>query len=152
MNESNSLVAALTAHLALCQQALGLAQEENAAVADRLAPQAAQGNATKKQLISNLGHSLDRLRKARCDRQSAGQMSTSPDATAGALIRANQDLMLRVLVLSRETERLFLERGWFAPRDLPSAQSRRPNFVANLYRRHAPGTDSTRTRQRGLDG
>jgi hypothetical protein len=54
------------------------------------------------------------------------------------LIRANQDVMLRVLVLSRESERLFLERGLFAPRALPAAQTRRPHFVADLYRRCSP--------------
>ena len=53
----------------------------------------------------------------------------------GMLLRQNQDLIMKVIVLDRENEQCLLRRGLVPARELPPANRQRPHFVADLYRR-----------------
>ncbi len=53
-----------------------------------------------------------------------------------ALLRSNQALVMKIIVLDRENEQALLRRGLVPPRHLPPAQRQRPHFVADLYRRN----------------
>jgi hypothetical protein len=53
------------------------------------------------------------------------------------LLREVQNLLPRLLMLDRENQQEMLRRGVIPATQLPPAASQRPNFVANLYRRHA---------------
>jgi hypothetical protein len=53
----------------------------------------------------------------------------------GMLLRQNQDLTMKIIVLDRENEQSLLRRGLVPPRELPSVNRQRPHFVAELYRR-----------------
>jgi hypothetical protein len=64
----------------------------------------------------------------------------SPDERArhpeiGMLLRQNQDLTMKIIVLDRENEQSLLRRGLVPARELPSVNRQRPHFVAELYRR-----------------
>ena len=54
-----------------------------------------------------------------------------------ALLRQNQDLIMKIIVLDRENEQALLRRGLVPPKHLPPAERQRPHFVANLYRRQS---------------
>ena len=129
-----ALVEDLNSHLALCRQALDLAERENAALRDQMPLAAAESNHAKRLLADKLGQSLDRLRRSRLIRQNC---SLEEKRRIADIVRANQDLMLRAVILSRENERLLLEKGLFSPREMPSPNHQRPHFVAELYRRHS---------------
>ena len=51
------------------------------------------------------------------------------------LLRQNQDLTMKIIVLDRENEQHLLRRGLVPARELPSVNRQRPHFVADLYRR-----------------
>jgi hypothetical protein len=53
-----------------------------------------------------------------------------------ALMRACQDLIMKVIVLDRENEQTLLRRGLLPASRLPAAQEQQPHYVAQLYRRH----------------
>jgi hypothetical protein len=53
------------------------------------------------------------------------------------LFRDIQSLLPRLLLLDRENQQEMLRRGLIPAAQLPPAASQRPNFVANLYQRHA---------------
>jgi hypothetical protein len=53
----------------------------------------------------------------------------------GMLLRQNQDLTMKIILLDRENEQSLLRRGLVPPRELPSVNRQRPHFVAELYRR-----------------
>jgi hypothetical protein len=52
----------------------------------------------------------------------------------GTLIRQNQDVTMKIMLLDRENEQLLLRKGLVPPQHMPPAQRQRPNFVAQLYR------------------
>jgi hypothetical protein len=59
------------------------------------------------------------------------------DAESAPLLRQNQDLILKILLLDRENEQARLRRGLLPAAHLPSVHQQRPHFVAELYRRQA---------------
>jgi hypothetical protein len=86
-------------------------------------------------LLPRLNQSLDTLRRHRVDWQ-----KFSPDERArypeiGTLLRQNQDLTMKIILLDRENEQSLLRRGLVPARELPSVNRQRPHFVANLYRK-----------------
>jgi hypothetical protein len=53
------------------------------------------------------------------------------------LFQEIQNLLPRILMLDRENQQEMLRRGVLPPSQLPPVQAQQPNFVGNLYRRHA---------------
>ena len=53
------------------------------------------------------------------------------------LLRQNQDLTMKIILIDRENEQSLLRRGLVPPRELPSVNRQRPHFVADLYRRQS---------------
>src|SRR5690242_12123486 len=136
MKPNQGLMNDLTAHLARCQEALQAAEKENACLRAGSPVRSRQTNESRRQLLARLSQSLDRLRKVRADWHQLPVELRQHDHTTGRLLRANQDLLQRAIVLSRDTERLCLEHGLFAAGDLPPANAQRPHFVRDLYSRN----------------
>ncbi len=89
----------------------------------------------KKNLLPRLNQSLDALRRHRIQWQRLSMDERARHPGIGMLLRQNQDLIMKIILLDRENEQSLLRRGLVPPRDLPSANRQRPNFVAALYRR-----------------
>ncbi len=53
------------------------------------------------------------------------------------MLRQNQDLIMKIIVLDRENEQGLLRSGLLPDCQLPSANRQRPRFVADLYRRNS---------------
>jgi hypothetical protein len=135
---NGNLAQDLQAHLQLCQDILALAQRENRSLRASDQPSQFESYQTRKQLLPKLQHSADRLRRHRAVRQDTSPDHPTHPPEVAALIRQNQDLIMKILVLDRENQQWLLRRGLVPPRHLPPASSQRPHFVADLYRRNRP--------------
>src|SRR5882757_7459687 len=125
----------LTRHLALCQEVLNVVEREGQALRRSDNPSLFDFFQVKKNLLPRLNQSLDTLRKHRVKWQKFSLDERAQFPEIGMLLRQNQDLIMKVILLDRENEQSLLRRGMVPPRELPSANRQRPHFVAELYRR-----------------
>lgn len=128
-----SLTADLQSHLALCQEVFDLVLRESEALreTDAFAGQAfaQQRNA----LLPRLTKSLDSLRRTRETWQQLDPATRARQTEAEILMRRNQDLIMKIIVLDRENEQALLRQGLLSPGQLPSANCQRPHVVAAQY-------------------
>jgi hypothetical protein len=126
----------LQSHLAVCREFLALFTEENQTLR-RPQPWTPDAfSAERKRLLRRLELVLMKLRSFRPwwermpanERESCGEIKT--------LFRDIQNLLPRLLLLDRENQQEMLRRGLIPATQLPPVASQRPNFVADLYRRH----------------
>ncbi len=129
----------LRGHYGLCQDILVLVEQENRILRgtedvdlQKLAPQ-------KKNLLLKLNLSLDRLRQVRTRWQQLTPSEKIEYAEVGGLIRQNQDLILRILMLDRENEQHLLRRGMLPATQLPPVQRQNTQMATALYRKQSSG-------------
>ena len=138
MTDPAEVVSDLRSHLELARELLLLAERESHALRSlELGLSVFDFQQLRKNLLPRLDGSLVRLRSHRVawQRLSPAQRLQHPEVAA--LLRQNQDLVMKVLVLDRENDQLRLRRGLLPPGQLPPAAQHRPHFVADLYRRHS---------------
>jgi len=126
----------LRSFLDLGREFLALFTEENQALRRPPAwsPRVAQDQ--RNRLLPRLESGLIQLRSIRqsWERMPAGQREFCGEASE--LFRDIQNLLPRLLLLDRENQQEMLRRGLIPAAQLPPTAAQRPNFVANLYRRH----------------
>ncbi len=127
----------LRAHLALCEEVMGLTIRENQALSGQSTYQPFEFYQRRKNLMPRLEQSLMALRKWRNRWQQA-----APDERAGcsevkALFQSVQSLLMKVLLLDRENQQALLRHGLVPARHLPSSAVQQPHCVADAYRRHS---------------
>lgn len=135
MNSLNSMATDLRGHLALCEEILALVEKESHTLhhtQDGLSFEAYQA---KKNLLPRLNQSLNQIRQHRATWQKLSPDERAQQPEVSGLLRQNQDLIMKIIVLDRENEQALLRQGLVPPRQLPSANRQRPHFVADLYRR-----------------
>jgi flagellar biosynthesis/type III secretory pathway chaperone len=135
MNAPQEIVQSLHEHLGVCQELLQATEQEGQALRRSDKPSLLEFYQRKKNLLPRFNQSLDGLRKHRVNwqRLSLDERGCWPEV--GVLLRKNQDLTMKIIVLDRENEQALLRRGLVPPRELPSVNRQRPHFVADLYRR-----------------
>ncbi|MBI5385971.1 MAG: hypothetical protein HZA90_14935 [Verrucomicrobia bacterium] len=135
-NDPDALLDQLREHHALCQEMLGIVSRENEALRGPDDFSAFPFHQQRKNLLASLDRSLNALRTHRVawQRLSLDERARYPEVSA--LIRSNQDLIMKIVVFDRENEQALLRRGLVPPRHLPPAARQRPHYVADLYRRH----------------
>jgi hypothetical protein len=123
-------------YLDLCREFLALFTEENHALRHPQPGAPESFDEERKRLLPRLESGLIQLRSLRqwWERMPAGQRESCGEIKA--LFRDIQNLLPRLLLLDRENQQEMLRRGLVPASKLPPAASQRPNFVANLYRRH----------------
>jgi len=127
----------LQEYLALCREFLTVFTEENQALR-RPQPWSPQDSSEQRKLL--LPRLESGLIKLRSFRQWWERMPTEQRESCGEiknLFRDIQNLLPRLLLLDRENQQEMLRRVVLPPPHLSPVASQRPNFVANLYRRHA---------------
>jgi hypothetical protein len=139
MMDPSAVALDLRAHLALGQEFLQLVERENQSLHS---PEGAGSSAfeffqLRKSLLPRLDQSVAQLKKHRTEWQRLSAADRQRHPEIAALLRANQDLIMKVLVLDRENEQARLRRGLVPPNHLPPAARQRPHYVADLYRRHS---------------
>jgi hypothetical protein len=135
--ETSGLAGELQGYLDLCREFLALFSDENQTLR-RPQPWSPMGfNEERKRLLPRLESGLIKLRSFRqwWERMPAGQRESCGEIKN--LFRDIQNLLPRLLLLDRENQQEMLRRGLIPAAQLPPAASQRPNFVANLYQRHA---------------
>jgi len=125
----------LRRHYALCQELLAIIEREGQALRRADQPPLFEFYQIKKNLLPRLNQSLDGLRKHRVNWQKFSLDERARHPEIGMLLRQNQDLTMKVILLDRENEQALLRRGLVPPRELPSVNRQRPHFVADLYKR-----------------
>jgi hypothetical protein len=126
----------LRSHLRLCQEILDVAQRESQLLRDPAQPSPFELYQARKQLLPRLNQSLEALRRHRGAWQKLGPEQKALQPEVAPLLRQNQDLIMKILVLDRENEQALLRRGLVPARHIPPAARQRPHFVADLYRRN----------------
>ena len=135
MNSLNVMVTDLQGHLSLCQEILNLVEKESYALHHSDAGPSFESYQTKKNLLPRLNQSLNQIRQHRATWQKLSPTDRAQFPEVPGLLRQNQDLIMKIIVLDRENEQALLRKGLVPPRQLPSANRQRPHFVADLYRR-----------------
>jgi flagellar biosynthesis/type III secretory pathway chaperone len=137
MNTPQELVQDLNQHLSVCQDLLQATEQEGQALRRADKPSLVEFYQRKKNLLPRFNQSLDGLRKHRVNWQGLSLEERARWPEVNMLLRKNQDLTMKIIVLDRENEQVLLRRGLVPPRQLPSVNRQRPHFVADLYRRQA---------------
>jgi flagellar biosynthesis/type III secretory pathway chaperone len=127
----------LQARLGLCQELLNVVEREGQALRRTDNPSLFEFYQHRKNLLPRLNQSLDTLRRHRANWQKFSQEERARHPEIGMLLRQNQDLTMKIIVLDRENEQSLLRRGLLPARELPSVNRQRPHFVADLYRRQS---------------
>ncbi|MBI4326258.1 MAG: hypothetical protein HY674_13485 [Chloroflexi bacterium] len=137
MNPPVDMLADLQGHLEVCRGILAVTERENQALRNPAPPPWEEICAAKKNLLPRLNQALDQLRKHRVNWQKLSATERSRHAEIGALLRQNQDVIMKIIVLDRENEQALLRRGLVPLNDLPPVNRQRPHYVADLYRRQS---------------
>lgn len=131
------MVTDLRGHLSLCQEIHTLVEHESHALHHTESGPSAEAYQAKKNLLPRLNQSLNQIRQHRATWQKLSPAERAQFPEVPGLLRQNQDLIMKIIVLDRENEQALLRKGLVPPRQLPSANRQRPHFVADLYRRQA---------------
>lgn len=124
-------------HLALCQEIHCVVERENQALRGGSTEDLEPLQTTKKNLLPQLKLLLDKLRQYRTAWQKTGNDSRRHPPEVTALLRQNQDVIMKIILLDRENEQCLLRRGMIPAKNLPSVRHQQPNYVAGLYQRQA---------------
>jgi hypothetical protein len=122
----------------LAQEILTIIERENVALRS---PDSSNFEAAtaRKNALPNLEAALARLKTQRAEwlKLPADERARHPQIAA--LMRQNQDVIMKAIVLDRENEQALLRKGLVPPRHLPSPNRQKPHYVADLYKRGRNG-------------
>jgi hypothetical protein len=127
----------LKARLALCHELLQGLEREGQALRRPDNPSLFEFHQLRTRLLPSLKQSLEVLRRHRVNWQMLSLEERARHPEIAQLLRQNQDLTMKVIILDRENEQSLLRRGLVPARELPSVNRQRPHFVAELYRRQS---------------
>jgi hypothetical protein len=137
MNLTQEISNELKARLELCHELLQGLEREGQALRHPDNPSLFEFHQLRKKLLPSLNQSLDALRRHRLKWQQLSREERARHPEIGLLLRQNQDLTMKLIILDRENEQSLLRRGLVPARELPSVNRQRPHFVAELYRRQS---------------
>lgn len=135
MTDLGEMRAGLQSHLGLAREVLALVEREGQLLRSADSQTPLESFSAKKALLARLQESVVKLKEIRSEWTRLGARTRAANADVNQLIRQNQDLTMKIIVLDRENEQALLRRGLVPPREIPSANRQRPHFVADLYRR-----------------
>ena len=144
MHPKDDLIEELNTHLAVCRELLAIAEGEAQALRRADQPSLFEFCQLKKNLLPRLNRTLDSLRKHRVRWQSLSSDERARQPEIGPLLRRNQDLAMKFILLDRENEQGLLRRGLVPPANCPrstgSARISSPNSTAAKARRELSPT------------
>jgi hypothetical protein len=137
MGDPAAMARDLRAHLALCEELLLLVERENQLLRTAGASPNFEFFQRRKALLPRLDASVTTLTKHRLAWQRLRPEARRHSPEISSLIRLNQDLIMKIIMLDRENEQVLLRRGLVPAQQVPLAGRPQPHFVAELYRRHS---------------
>jgi flagellar biosynthesis/type III secretory pathway chaperone len=135
MAHPQDIIEDLKKHFTLCEELLQTIEREGQTLRRSDKPSLFEFCQLRKNLLPRLNRSLDTLRSHRVRWQKFSLDERARHPEIGMLLRQNQDLTMKIILLDRENEQSLLRRGLVPARELPSVNRQRPHFVAELYRR-----------------
>ena len=137
MNSTSEIAEHLLRHLGLSQEILTMVEREKQTLRDSAKGLEFETYQAKKNLLPRLDQSLNQIRQHRIAWQklNPAQRAQHPDVTG--LLRQNQDVIMKIIIIDRENEQMLLRNGLMPARHLPSANRQRPHHVADMYRRQS---------------
>lgn len=137
MISAPQIIADLGSHLALCQDICGQVERESHLFRSGDERSAFASYQQKKDLLPKLEESLNRLREHRSTWRRLDPVERARYSQVPELIKANQDLIMKIIVLDRENEQALLRKGLGrSPSTVSVSPSPRPHYVAGLYHRN----------------
>jgi hypothetical protein len=129
----------LSLHRQTCEELLELMERENQSL--RTEKEFAHGESARirKKVLALLAVSLERIKADRGKWLKLDRSFKAGYPEIVDLLRQTQDVIARVMLYDRENEQLLLRKGLVPATHIPSLNRQRPNYVAGLYRQHAPG-------------
>ncbi len=137
MSDAPAIATDLRAHSALCEELLLLVERESQALREPQSSSAFEFYQQRKHLLPRLDASLAQVKKHRADWQRLDPATRRQNPEVATLIRSNQDLIMKIILLDRENEQARLRHGLLPANQLPPASRQRPHYVTELYRRIA---------------
>ena len=133
------MIADLRTYQTICDEALTLTTRENQALAQSGEYQPFEFYQLRRGLLPRLENALVQIRKWREIWLRVPAAERAGCAEVKVLFQSVQSLLMKLLLLDRENQQALLRRGLVPPRHLAAAavQVQQPNFVANVYKRHA---------------
>ncbi|HTI72753.1 MAG TPA: hypothetical protein VMF06_22460 [Candidatus Limnocylindria bacterium] len=139
MTPTEQMLNDLREHRAVCQEVLSVVERESQALRLPDTSGVFEICQARKQALPRLEDTLAKLRHHRTRWLAMAPAERERYPEVRPLLRDNQDLIMKIIVLDRENEQALLRRGLVPARHLPPAQRQRPHFVADLYRRQNMG-------------
>ena len=128
----------LHTHLALCEEVLSLVTEESEALRAPGPFVSQDFSERRNHLLPRLDQSLNSLRSLREAWHRLDSTSRVRQTGVDILLRRNQDLIMKIIVIDRENEQALLRRGLLPPSHLPMSSRQRPHTVAEHYLKNLP--------------
>jgi hypothetical protein len=147
MNPETQMTLDLRSHLALNTDLLGHLERESQNLRQLESDQPTSAAEARRDVLPRLEEALQRIRNHRSYWLSLSPELRSTKHEIRDLLRQNQDLIMRMILLDRENEQLLLRRGLIPPKHLPPIQRQRPHYVAGLYQRHHPSGSASQPTQ-----
>jgi hypothetical protein len=133
MAEIAQLAKDLKAQLRLYENILAIVEKENLAL--KQSDSNGDAAAARRQVLPDLEASLAGLKKHRERWLKLAEPTRAKYPEIAGLLRQNQDIIMKIIVLDRENEQTLLRKGLVPPKHLPSAKRNQPHYVADLYKR-----------------
>jgi len=136
LNSADAILRTLRQNVALYGEILAVVERENRALASAATYAPDEFAAARKTLLPRLQESLAQLKEARAAWSALEPEERRRHTEGAALLRQNQDVIMKIILLDRDNEQALLRQGLVPRTHVPPAQRQRPHFVANLYRPH----------------
>jgi hypothetical protein len=130
----------LQAHVEVCTELLTLASRENQTLRSDANLSVSLNDYWRKDLLSRLDKALDKLRRHRIAWQKLQPSEKARNPEISRLIRAAQEVAMKIIALDRENEQLLLRRGLVPPRQLAAHRQFQQELAASLYQRSSSQT------------
>ncbi len=147
MNPETQMTLDLRSHLALNTDLLGHLERESQSLRQLESDRPTSAAEARRDILPRREEALQRIRNHRSYWLSLSPEVRSTKHEIRDLLRQNQDLIMRMILLDRENEQLLLRRGLIPPKHLPPIQRQRPQYVAGLYQRHHPSGSASQSTQ-----
>lgn len=127
----------LKAHRDLCERILAEAGAEQGRLEGKGGEKLPELTENKKKILAQLTQSLDKVREHRVAWLKVEPTVRQRHPEITELLRETQNLIMKILVIDRENEKIWLRKGLVPSRQIPPVGRQRPQMAANLYRRNS---------------
>lgn len=135
--ELSEIIKDVECHNDICRQLLDIVQEENkwlsSAKMDR--SQTPPDQKLKESLSKSLADAVSKIQGHRAALQDASKNNTegSRNPEIQATIQSATDLIMKIVVIDRENEKLLMKQGMVPAENIPSSYQYRPSDVLKAY-------------------